>query len=252
MPVPHYLPADYRQQWEMATSFSGQVMVYRRYVEQNMTFYLPPPEGLSQEHVRLWIGGSVEEQRDWGARLEQEQRGWGPGVPSGPPATYGAPGGAYGQLTANFTPPLAPRAPAGRLFPTWPRAQNLPVANQTAPHFGTNQWVSEGYAERQAELQRVRAEKTEKAKKEKAEEEKKEKKEKEEKEKEEKEKAEKKRQTRLEKNKRQYARRKEKKLALKQAKDGGEAKEAKDEEIKEEEIDSLSAPWFETDSNVPS
>ena len=287
MPVPHYLPSDYRQQWGMATSFSGQVMVYRRYVEQNMTFYLAPPEGLSQERTRQWIGGSAEDQRRWAAQLEQEQMGGGPGVPCGPPATYSAPGGVYGQQTGFFTP-LARRAPAGQIFPTWPPPQNLPVANQTAPRFGTNQWVSEGYAERQAELQRVRAEKAEKAKKEKEEKAKKEKEEKEKREKEEKEKrakeeqekreeeekekkekeekemAEKKRQTKIERQRRQNARRKEKKQALKQTKGGEEVKEeaketAKEEakekaieEVKEEEMDSLSVPWFEEESNVPS
>ena len=250
MPMPPYLPYEYRQMWILAVSFSQQVDIYRRFVQGTLTFYLAPPAGLSQEHVRLWIGGSAEEQRGWAARLEQEQRGGGPGVLSGPPATYGAPGGAYGQQTGFFTP-LAPRAPAGRIFPTWPPAQNPPVANQTAPYFGSNQWVSEGYAERQPEMQRVRVEKAKKEKEEKEEKERKEleeKEAKEKKEKEEKEEAEKMRQAKCEKNKRQRARRREKKLALKQAKDEEEVKE----EIKEEEMDSLSAPWFETDSNVPS
>lgn len=241
MPVPIYLPPDYRRQWEQASSFSGQVLVYRRYVERNMTFYLAPPEGLSQEHTRRWIGGSVEDQRRWGAQLAQEQGAGGTGAPSGPSSTYGAPGGTYGQPSGYVQTSEAPRAPERRLFPRYPNVLNPPVASQTAsrPGFGArlgaNQWVSEDYVQRQEEAQRERAEKARKEKEEKEAMEKKRK--------EEEEKAEMRRQKKFEKNKKANERKREKKQAQKQAEGKDEAKD--EEQVVDDDMLDLEAPWSE-------
>ena len=87
--MPSYFPPRYARDWGLARNFWDQVEVYRRYIVENMTFFLEPPRSLqSAEKVRQWIEGTPEQQATWHDSLQREAALFAaPATPAAAPAT---------------------------------------------------------------------------------------------------------------------------------------------------------------------